>query len=271
MQNRCQKCLARYGRVQGFSLLELLAVIATIATLAALLLPVLSKTRVKAQQTSCMSNLRQLGLAWFMYYQDNSGWLAESYPLNAQGTAVNPNVWVQGDMRNPTEATNLALLEAGKLYPYLNKNTGVYKCPTDKGAIADGQRLPSVRSYSMNAFMGNRPASVPLLPPSSASFVVFARDTDLPRPSELWLMVDEDERSIGDGFFMIDPTARVWFKFPAISPYRHNFRYTLSFGDGHADAWVLRDPRTLRADQDPEQSGNIDLNRLAGVSTVPKR
>jgi prepilin-type processing-associated H-X9-DG protein len=242
-------------------------VIATVATLAAMLLPVLGKAKLRAQQTNCASNLRQLGYAWVMYYQDNSGWLAESYPVN------NPNVWVKGDMRDPSQAGDLALLEASKLYPY-NRNTSVYKCPTDKGAWADNQRLASVRSYSMNGFMGARPRDIGPIPPSvgAGNFVpFFARDSDLRRPSDLWVLVDEDERSINDGFFIADPSARIWFDFPAISSYRHNFRYTLSFADGHSEPITLRDPRTrLVGQSETEQAGNIDLGRLGGLSTVPK-
>ena len=55
----------------GFSLLELLAVIATIAILASLLLPILSKAKIKAQGVMCMNNHRQLMLAWRMYVEDN--------------------------------------------------------------------------------------------------------------------------------------------------------------------------------------------------------
>ena len=87
--------------------------IATIAILAALLLPVLTRAKMKARQTSCFSNLRQLGLAWTMYKDENTTKLAEAYPVN------NPTVWVQGNMTNAADArrsdavTGAPLLRAG--------------------------------------------------------------------------------------------------------------------------------------------------------------
>ena len=62
--------VSQSNRRGGFTLLELLAVVATIVTLAALLLPILTKAKIKAQQTTCLSNLRQLGFAWTLYYGD---------------------------------------------------------------------------------------------------------------------------------------------------------------------------------------------------------
>ena len=69
-------------RSQLFTLIELLVVIAIIAILAAMLLPALSKARAKARATSCINNLKQLGLQMTLYTQDNEGWLPNPYQGN---------------------------------------------------------------------------------------------------------------------------------------------------------------------------------------------
>lgn len=256
--------LRRGHSKRAFTLLELLAVIATIATLAALLLPVLAKAKVKAFQANCASNLHQLGQAWYLYSVDSGGWLVESYPGGS-------NVWVLGDMTRQTEATNQEFIRNGKLFPYA-PNALVYRCPSDRGVIAEGRRVQNVRSYAMNCFMGARPASAPLIPSSAAGFKpFFARESEIPRPSEMWVLIDEDERSINDGFFVVDPNARIWFDLPAVSPDRHRSCYSLSFADGRAELWRSQDPRTSSLQRrETEQSSNVDLVRLAGGAAVPR-
>jgi prepilin-type N-terminal cleavage/methylation domain-containing protein len=250
-------------RHRGFTLIELLTVIATFAILAGLLLPILSKAKIKAQRTTCLSNLRQLGIAWILYAEENNGFLAESYPVS------NPEVWVQGDMSKADEAGNANLISAGKLYPY-NRCVGIYHCPADQGVTISGKVVATVRSYSMNCFMGARDPGIKPIPSTAADFVPFyAKESDLPAPDQLWVMLDEDERSINDGFFVADPTGQVWIDFPAMSAHRHNYTYTLVFGDGHSTAWKLSDPRSFQVTvTETEQPGNTDLARLAQATAL---
>jgi prepilin-type N-terminal cleavage/methylation domain-containing protein/prepilin-type processing-associated H-X9-DG protein len=94
---------------KAFTLIELLVVIAIIAILAAILFPVFATAREKARQTSCASNLKQLGLGFAQYIEDYD----EYYPLgNGVSGLYTGNGW------------------AGQIYPYV-KSTGVYKCPDD--------------------------------------------------------------------------------------------------------------------------------------------
>src|SRR6188768_2645850 len=137
-------------RTQGYTLIELLVVIAIIAILAGMLLPALSKAKVKGQAAMCTSNMKQLQLSWLMYPDDNNGVLVQNYNGNANA----PERWVRGDMTNDQDATNIVLIQTGYLWKY-NPALGIYKCPGDRSTQQGGRRLPRVRSVSMDSAFSN--------------------------------------------------------------------------------------------------------------------
>jgi prepilin-type N-terminal cleavage/methylation domain-containing protein/prepilin-type processing-associated H-X9-DG protein len=77
---------AKHGRQRGFTLIELLVVVAIIAVLIAMLLPALSSAREAAKRTVCMSNMKQIGMAFVYYLNENNEKLFPSYNASTNNT-----------------------------------------------------------------------------------------------------------------------------------------------------------------------------------------
>ena len=113
----------------GFTLIELLVVIAIIAILAAILFPVFAKAREKARQASCLSNIKQMGLATMQYIQDYD----ECYPLGYRNAGNGEYLPVEQITRN--SGSWVAWFD--NIYPYI-KNSQVFVCPSFNGQVDYG-------------------------------------------------------------------------------------------------------------------------------------
>ncbi len=248
--------------VEGFTLIELLLVIAIIAILAALMLPSISSVKLKSGQVVCASNLKQLAVAAQLYSSDNNGRLAENLPEAPTGGPLT-NTWVLGDMKKAAQATNVNLLKQGTLFPYASQ-PAVYRCPADSSQEASQLR---VRSYSMNGWFGSRYMESYNRPTSFRTFVREA-EVAVARPAALWLIEDEHEASIDDGWFLVTmDDSRPFASAPAS---RHQRGYGLNFADGHAEIYKLRDPGSGALGQSQAQfsTENADWLRLKQITTL---
>ena len=184
---------------RGFTLIELLVVIAIIAILAAILFPVFARAREKARQTSCQSNLKQIGLAMRMYMGDYD---ERVLPSRLGGS--------------PTDVCWTALTQ-----PYIN-NDQIFVCPSHSTPLASAATNGYAKSYGLNyeihtfnTYAGHAANPLTIWPP-----VIMSKISE---PSELISAVDYDFNQPGMHYHNIDDRV----------DWRHNDMGNVLFLDGH--------------------------------------
>jgi prepilin-type N-terminal cleavage/methylation domain-containing protein len=247
-------------RQDGFTLIELLVVIAIIAILAAMLLPALTKAKIRAQGVFCMNNTHQLLFAWKMYAEDNREVLPFAYASQASDL---PYVWVPGifDDVNLGASDNWNLdttVKKSLLAPYCGKSVGIWHCPADTSYAINnlGQRVPRVRSVSMSNWVGGN-GDFP--DPGNnyrgywglnGKWVVFRKATQFvkPGPAMTFVILDERQDSINDAYFVVEMDGYPNAATTKIVDYPASYHHKaggFAFADGHSEIHRWLDSRTM--------------------------
>ncbi|MBI4661767.1 MAG: type II secretion system protein [Verrucomicrobia bacterium] len=253
-------CKAARRARSAFTLIELLVVIAIIAILAGMLLPALGKAKLKAQSIQCLSNVKQLGLAWYLYAQDH-----DDRTLGPTATRTAP-AWCEGSMVNAADATNDRFITNSPTWRYLTSKA-IFHCPADVAGLQYQSKIVlRNRSYAMNAFIGDTETSWVQNHRTAYRTMPKLSAISDPGPSAIFNLIDEHENSINDSHFFAFDDLRKYNKNPWLDAPsgRHGKSAGFSFVDGHAEIRRWRSPGVEKV----QRSGNAVIAN--SISWLPR-
>ncbi len=282
----------------GFTLIELLVVIAIIALLLALLFPVLRSAREMGQRAVCLSNLKQLTLAWLAYAEEHDSKIvcggAFTTNTRRRGSGFSLTGWVGGafspvSSQSRADVINSSDGSKGALWPYI-RDIDIYRCPRGWGGhlltyttLISANGLDCVEGTYLYDSGGD---DLPVIGRRVGSTVLLlTKLTDIVSPSAGQRGVFMDQGYTPDSFdFYVYYLYPKWHRFSP-PPVHHRDGVTLSMADGHAEHWkwkgreTVEMPRTLLparslfteglegGDYEPQtEDGLHDLQRLQKVT-----
>lgn len=247
-------------KIKAFTLIELLVVIAIIALLLAVLLPSLAKVKGLAKMVVCMTNHKNLTLAWRTYSGDNSGKIVNGHTERGSDFELDPGEshdfesWVEppctgvrgnseytgGDRNTPTKLEDeLNGIRNGMLYKYLNDDD-VYRCPSDnrkKLAVQGFAQPSSFRSYSITGPLNGENRN------NEYDDIYVTKESQIRIPSNKFVFMDDfDNRSWNMGGWMFDHVNGVFEDPIAVWHFK---KCNFSYADGHVSARRWVDQKTI--------------------------
>lgn len=242
--------------LRGFTLIELLVVIAAIALLLAILIPVTRAARERGQRAVCLSNLRQLTVAWIAYADQHDGRLVNGASFSDSGIPGRPGCrlrsWIGRAFLFPESRASLfENPDKGALWQDI-RNVDVYRCPralpghavTYATVVAANNQVARVEGTVQSGTGGYEVAESGVRVGPTALRLTRLTDIVSPGPSQRAVFLDRGQTPVASGEFSVH---YLWPRWRVdVPPIHHEGGLTLSMADGHAEYWRWKGHETIR-------------------------